>query len=68
MSLPRKIAVWRTRDVNELEAEFKALFDQIQNGMHGKDTTNRALLRLSAAAEKGIEYSAEQLSLDYLHF
>jgi hypothetical protein len=64
----RRLEVNRTRDIDELKAEFKALFDQIQNGINGKDIMNRALLQLSAAAEKGIEYTAEQAFLDYLRF
>ena len=59
----------RTNDIVELQEEFKRLFANINSVVKDESTNQKELLeRVTASAQKGVEYESEQRTLATLRF
>ncbi|KAE9367360.1 hypothetical protein N431DRAFT_415963 [Stipitochalara longipes BDJ] len=65
----RRLEASRTENISELREDFVKLFKQIQRDLREEGVHKEGALRqLSLAAEKGAEYSSEQIFLEFLRF
>jgi len=64
----RRLDAARTHDIDCLREDFQKLFKKIEEGLQKDGAEIRTLGQLSAAVEKGVEYSSELTILDFIRF